>query len=127
MKRRFLLVSGLGLLAFASGCSCTLIGCTNGLRIRLRTAATAPYRIEATSGGFPGATYVYDCPNLDNCFVQEAFFSDYMPQSVTIKVITAAGTTTTTVQPRYEDFEPNGKHCGPTCRVATVEASFPGT
>ena len=111
-----------GLLA-ASGCSCTLIGCQNGLAVILKTEPTVAYRIEATSG-FSGK-YVCECADPKTCI--RPFFADYLPASVTIKVITAAGSTSTTLNPSYEKSEPNGPHCGPTCTLATVEVPFPGS
>ena len=114
-----------GLLLAASGCAveCTLIGCSSGLSIMLKTAPTAAYRIEARSG-FGSGAYVYECADPKAC--GGAFFSDYQPASVIIKVITATGTTTTTVNPTYEKSQPNGKRCGPTCMIAKVEVPFPG-
>ena len=126
MRRHFVLSTAL--LLATSGCingACTLIGCSSGLRVRFLTPPTAPYRIEATSGLPQGAVYVFECVNLAMCNGDSILLTDYLPPSATIKVITAAGTTTTDVTPEYSKFQPNGSRCGPTCTVATVQVSFP--
>jgi hypothetical protein len=128
MKRR---LAGAFALAMSStvavGCECTLVPCQNGLEVQLATPATVPFRIEvSSSGGYPGAAYVYECKNLGSCLGDRAFFPDFQPVTATISVITATDTTKTDVRPSYSEYQPNGSRCGPTCTVARVEIPFPG-
>ena len=126
MRRHFVLIAAV--LLTASACidsACTLIGCSSGLRIQFASPPTTAYRIEATSGFAQGPKYVFDCPNVAMCNAPTIQLNDYLPPTVTINVITAAGTTTTEVNPEYSKFQPNGSRCGPTCTVATVQVPFP--
>jgi hypothetical protein len=126
MRRHFVLATAIALVG--SGCidtACTLIGCSSGLRVKFLTPPSAPYRIEATSGLPQGQVYVFECVNLSMCGADSILLTDYLPPSATIKVITAAGTTTTAVTPEYSNFQPNGSRCGPTCTSATVQVPFP--
>ena len=125
---RRLHVAGLSLLAFSAGCnfarSCTLIGCINGLFVEFSLSAPTAYRVEVR-GTAAQAVYVYECTPAAQCAGGGARFEDYFPETVIIKVITAAGTTTTTATPVYVESHPNGKGCGPTCRSARVTVSAP--
>ncbi len=130
LRRPFRLAAS-ALLTFSLGCSfsieCTLIGCSSGLAVMFSTPATMPYRIEASSAPGLGGSYVFDCPALPGptCGKDEALLRDYFPGSVTIKVITALGTTTTTLSPEYTETYPNGKRCGPACRRGKVTVDLP--
>ena len=120
-------LAGLLLLGFSAGCNfargCTLIGCVNGLIVEFSAPATAPYRIEVRSNAL--TVNVYECTVLNQCYPHGAIFQEYFPGEVTIKVVTAAGTTTTSATPTYRESQPNGEGCGPTCRTARVTVPFP--
>jgi hypothetical protein len=107
--------------------SCTLIGCSNGLRIEFNAPPTSPFRLEASSSFAGGPAYVFECTNVSVCNAQAVFFKDYLPATTKITLTTVAGTTTVDVTPAYSEFQPNGSRCGPTCTVATVQIHYPGT
>ena len=125
---RRLQVAGLVLLAFSAGCnfarSCTLIGCVNGLFVEFSQPTPGPFRVEVR-GTSSMTVHVYECTSATGCGQGLAMFEDYFPQSVTIKLTTAAGTTTMSATPVYTESQPNGKGCGPTCRSARVTVPAP--
>ena len=124
---RLALVIATGLAA--AGCSvfdpgddvCTLAGCQSGLGVELSARPTGPFRVEVTVPGATsgGPTYVYDCPDAARC-VPGAFFPDFAPTHVTVRVTTTAGVVTRSFTPTYRTHSPNGEDCEPTCREATV-------
>jgi hypothetical protein len=121
-RRRFQL-TGVAVLGMSAACSawvdCTLIGCSDMLVVEFDAQPSTPFRVEVTN---PFGTFVsIDCPTGMACRPNGAAFPDFTPATATVKVITAAGTTTTTVSPAYTNVKPNGEHCGPTCRIATVK------
>jgi hypothetical protein len=122
---RLLLSSVLLTLAGCQGITgaCTLIGCHSGLVVQLDRAPAGAYRIEAFVAE-SGPRQVFDCAGVAQCGA-ETRFDDFTPETVTVRVITAAGTTTQTFQPSYSKYQPNGAECGPTCRTAVVTATLP--
>lgn len=122
---RLLLSSVLLTLAACQGITgaCTLIGCHSGLTVKLDGAPAGAFRVEAFVAE-NGPRQVLDCTGVAQCGT-EVRFDNYTPESVTIRVTTAAGVTTQSFQPAYSDYQPNGAECGPTCRTATVTASLP--
>ena len=125
--KRFLSSAAVALLAGCTGIfdgTCTLIGCDSGLSVQLAQVPAGAYRIEVFSGS-GGAHYVFECANAAQCGTA-AFFADYTPASVTIRVTTAAGTREQTAQPAYSTNRPNGPDCEPTCTQAAVTVAFPG-
>ena len=55
------------------------------------------------------------------------FFSDLRVDAVEIRVENERGVTFTEVQPTYEETEPNGPDCPPTCYRAEVTVDTPLT
>ena len=115
--------------SLSAGCSsnpaseervCTLIGCNSGLNIALAGAADGPFRIEATDGT---AVHEFDCPAGARC--ERISFDEFQPESVTVRVIAAGDTATTTSRPTYTTVQPNGPGCPPSCRQATVTVRKP--
>lgn len=106
-----------------AGCTpfgaCTLIGCEDGLSVEFQRPPAGAFRIEASVPGDP-TQYAIDCASAATCF---PMFPGLVAQRVTIRLVTQEGTRTQEFQPRYEDFYPNGRRCGPACRQATV--TFP--
>jgi len=126
MRRKSVLV-WLSIAFAGSACStdCTLIGCLNGLIIEFDKPAAAPYRVELMAPGLgSGQTFVRDCPTANSNPMSE-FFPDYFPTEVTVKITTPSGTVSKAVQPKYEDYFPNGKRCGSACRNAHVAVALP--
>lgn len=112
--------------ATLAGCNpvitCTLIGCHNGLVVQFDRMPTQPFRVEAIVPNDP-AQHVVEC-DANRC--PHVLFPDLLPEQVTIRVTTAAGTRTQEFRPKYENLYPNGRRCGPACRQATVTVQVPG-
>jgi hypothetical protein len=125
--KRFLSTACVALLAGCTGIidgTCTLIGCSSGLTVNLAQAPAGAYRIEVFSS--PGGPhYVWDCGDAAQCGTS-AQFTDFTPESVTIRVTTSAGTLEQTSQVTYDVSRPNGPNCGPTCTQAQVTVALPG-
>lgn len=98
-----------------AGRACTLIGCYDGLSVTVPSAAAVPFRVEAyvASGG---ARYAQTC-NAAPCV---AFFPAFLPQTVTIAVITGTDTASRRFAPVYTVTRPNGPGCDPECRSGSV-------
>ena len=124
------------LLALAAGCDvlgigsthCTLIGCTDGITVRLTALPTGPYRVEILVGSGPGGpSYAYDCAGGSAC-LQDIFFPELVLNSIIVRVTTPLGTRDTEIaNPVYETSRPNGPDCPPLCRQASVTAQLPGS
>lgn len=118
------------LTGLAAGCSsasvpgeetmCTLIGCSSGLTVAIDGPAIGPFTVEASDGSVM-ETFV--CPTGARC--ERATFDDFMPETVTVRIIGGADTATTSAEPTYTTLQPNGPGCPPTCRQATVRARLP--
>ena len=111
--------------AFAPACgltgpTCTLIGCP-GLVIEVTGAPNqVPMTIAVTAPD--GSTRSSTCTAATGSCV--AFFPDFTPASITIRVSTATQATEVTRQPAYELTRPNGPECPPECRNARVPVVF---
>ncbi len=120
---------GLGILvtaaaSFVASCdglgitrACTLIGCDSGLLVQMQGAVPDTVTITAQA---PGATAQTVVCTTSSC-AQYVFFRDFTPASVTLTVRGAGIDIVRTVQPGYRVSQPNGDHCPPTCRQATVQ------
>jgi hypothetical protein len=115
--------------SFAASCSafdptCTLIGCGPSLMIDIVPApTTGSFRVEAL---VPGSDIrrTFECPDASRCS-GVAFFDDFSPEEVVIRVTTQAGTTEQTFRPSYQTFRPNGPRCEPTCRQGRIRFLLP--
>lgn len=105
---------------------CTLAGCAAGLNVHFTTAPTVPFKVEVVSLTSPGAaTYTFDCPDPVRCG-QAAWFPDFTPDWVTVRIITATTTKEyTQLRPEWQTSYPNGPTCGPTCKSAVIVVTFP--
>jgi hypothetical protein len=113
---------------FATACSilapgCTLRGCGPSLTVELTATPASPFRIEALAVGSDDRR-VFECLDVRNC-VAGAWFQDFTPEEVVIRVTTEAGSAEHTVRPVYETHRPNGPRCEPVCRQATVRVPLP--
>jgi hypothetical protein len=98
--------------------ACTLIGCDNGLAVRLSGTPAGPYRVEAWSE-LRIAPQVFECAAGQTC--APVFFADFEGHDVTVRVTTAAGVRTQEFDGvEYETLYPNGRRCGGACEQATV-------
>jgi hypothetical protein len=113
----------------AAGCSsflggqdvCTTAGCDTGLIVQLSARSVVPFRVEAIADG---VTRVFDCPDPTQCG-DLAFFADFTPARVTVRVTTPSGTVAQTSSPSYATHRPNGDDCSPVCRTAVVRVALP--
>lgn len=131
-------------LALASGPSCgtidgacTLIGCADGLRVRLDPPAPQPYRAQVTFPG--GQTIAFQCvsgavqglsgPEVAIAVCEGAGFSVTCTRSpgycttspVTVEVTGSDGARRGAVlSPEYTASRPNGPDCEPTCTAGTA-------
>lgn len=98
--------------------TCTLIGCDDGLAVRLSGTPAGPYRVEAWSE-LRIAPQVFECGAGQTC--PGIFFADFEGHDVTVRVTTAAGVRTQEFSDvEYEAVYPNGRRCGGACQQATV-------
>ena len=111
--------------ATLAGCNpigaCTLIGCFDGLNVQFDRQPTGAYRVEAIVPG-DATPHVVECAS-GTC--GPVMFEGLMPERVTIRVTTAAGTRSQEFTPKYEAQYPNGRRCGAACRNATVTMQLP--
>ena len=127
--RSFLIVAlGIGAL---SGCSifepeaCTLVGCSEGLTVRLTSQPTEPYRIELFTPGAQQPFHSYECDGGEGCS-QGTHSSRLTVSQILVRVTTAAGSLFTEVpNVVYRKTYPNGRGCDPPCLSATVTAEVP--
>ena len=98
--------------------TCTLIGCEDGLAVRLSGVPAGAYRVEAWSE-LRIAPQVFECGAGETC--PPVFFPGFQGNDVTVRVTTAAGVRTQSfADVEYEPLYPNGRRCGGACRQATV-------
>ena len=127
---RFFLVAALGL-GVLSGCSifgpeaCTVVGCFNGLTVRLTSLPTEPYTVELRVPGAQEPIYSYECDGGPSC--EQVIHSPLETLSrISVKVTTDTGLLVTEVlDVDYVETWPNGRDCPPPCRNATVTAEVP--
>jgi hypothetical protein len=105
---------------------CTLLGCYDGIIVHLAAMPSGPFQIEARPTGAEGATaYVYKCDQALPC-QQDVFFSNLIADHIFVTVLTAGHRRETEIFPiSYTTSHPNGPHCEPACRRATVTAQIP--
>jgi hypothetical protein len=103
------------------GQGCTEIGCFDGLRVVVQGVADVEYEVVASE--LDGATQTGACQAVSDgtCSV---FFFQYYPSEVTLHVTGADQSLSITLQPAYEESQPNGPDCPPTCRLSTVEVDL---
>jgi hypothetical protein len=117
--------------ALLAGCTggingaCTLIGCQSGLTVNLAQAPAGSYSIEVfTPSSQNGAHYVFQCASAASCGTT-AFFAEFTPASVVVRITTETGGREEYVTPSYQKSRPNGPNCGPECIQATVTVALP--
>lgn len=119
------LILTIGLLLLLTGCTsneevpqaCTMIGCESGVRVEFAQAPPHPFTVQVT---FPdGTSQSASCDRPGSC-VDGVFFAGDTPDRVTVRVTTATGTATHSLEPVYRSTQPNGPDCPPTCRQGTV-------
>jgi hypothetical protein len=126
MKRRSLLLGLLTLLACTNGdptlIACTEIGCDSGIRVRFDQAPPPETIVTMTVTG--SAPRVVRC-GIDAPCDDGVWFSGLTPDRVVVTVSTPEGEWEQEMRPDYEEFQPNGPDCPPTCIVAELMAELP--
>lgn len=97
---------------------CTLIGCDSGIELVLENPPTGAYRIEAYVYS-EGPRYVYRCERQSGCN-DRVFLAEFTPYRVFVEVISESGAQRYEVVPTYQESQPNGPNCPPTCRKAVI-------
>ena len=118
------------IIAAVPGCSnpfggraCTLIGCDDGITVTFD--APPPHGTLVELDGSSGVPWRVECGVDWNCDAG-IFFSDFTPDHISVRVVTPAGEAMESFQLTYQEFQPNGDGCPPTCRTATVAMGLPG-
>ena len=101
--------------------ACTLRPCGPTLVVQLAAAPAGSVRVEATDAATKEER-VFECST--SCEAS-AWFTDFKPQTVTVRVTTSAGTVERTLQPSYASVRPNGSGCEPVCPEARVSMPLP--
>ena len=99
------------------GHDCTLIGCFDGLQVDIRGLADTEYEVVAE--GLEGESRTGECV-VSSDGTCRVMFVGFYPSEVTLSVTGADQQVSVKLQPAYEESQPNGPDCPPTCRNATV-------
>lgn len=103
--------------------ACTHIGCTNGLLVHLAALPTGPFKVEYLVNGAVKAEA--NCDGTTRC-AQDFEFKATVPDGVSIRVTTNAGTRVTEFgRLTFVRSRPNGPRCEPECLRANVTAQVP--
>ena len=94
---------------------CTLIGCSDGLGVRVTGVTEGTATIEIR--GLAGAPETRTCTGPDHCAIG-IFLEDQMPEQVTVTVTVGDRVQTMEADPVYRTSRPNGPSCEPECRQA---------
>ncbi|NIN70965.1 MAG: hypothetical protein GTO46_03300 [Gemmatimonadetes bacterium] len=99
---------------------CTLIGCSDGLFVELagKVPATCAVHLSATNW----APRIFECSDMVAGDTALSYFlTDFYPDELTVGVFWDNSVVVQTFTPTYEDVQPNGPGCLPTCRLGTVK------
>lgn len=101
-----------------TGRPCTEIGCSDGLYVVVQGTPGLEFAVvAATSAGDERTVSCVVDPD-GSCL---AGFYGFLPDEVTLAVSGGGQQVSVTLEPAYEDVQPNGPGCPPICRQATVE------
>ena len=104
---------------------CTLVGCDSGTTVHLAALPSGPFQIAVRFPGVHDVAYIYDCGPNAECR-QDVFFPGLVAFRLYVTVTAAGRTRVTEVwQIPYTSSRPNGPHCEPECRRATITAQIP--
>jgi hypothetical protein len=113
---------GLACSAFTSEGPCTLIGCSDGLVVRVDGAGDGPTTIELRVPLRPPV--VRTCGGPAHCAAGVQFENE-TPEHVTIVVTSGDREQVMDAEPAYVTSRPNGPDCEPECRQAVVTVALP--
>jgi len=99
---------------------CTLIGCTDGINILLRSSLPNSATIEIS---YNGMSKSISCAQ-SLCSANNIFFENIMPASFSVKVSNNGEVLhESTHSPTYKSNQPNGPDCPPDCKQAEITIS----
>ncbi len=133
-----LLLAVIGILAspYSPIRMCTLMGCTDSLKITLSAEPTQTYEVLVTaptgesrsvscSPGESEPSYTSSSGTMTICDHGTITFMNFSPKQVIIKITWSSGSYTATGLPAYEAFRPNGRYCPPECSIGKLQVSLP--
>lgn len=104
--------------------ACTLIGCTDGISVRVAELPQSVYTVELLLPD--GEVLSMEClRSAAGVCASEVFFDGITPPELAVRLTTASGTRTETFRPTYVSHQPNGPGCSPICRQATITMALP--
>ena len=95
--------------------ACTMIGCSNGLSIRVNSTQTSNYSVTVSANN--QVIGRFDCTAGQQCM---NFIENQTPDSISVVIQSSGGTVTRSYRPEYQNNRPNGPNCPPECKQATV-------
>jgi len=111
---------------------CTLIGCQDALELTFSREPPGQYSVQLTTS--TGETRSVSCTNGEFSSADDTSYIcktgiisiyNFTPASVTVEIRWQGGSYTTSGQPTYTSFQPNGPSCPPTCRVGKMLVELP--
>ena len=118
MASLFLVVVLFGCNAPPEPVACTMIGCSNGLSIRVNGTLTSNYTVTVSANNQVIGTF--NCTAGQQCM---NFIENQTPATISVVIQGAGQKITRAYQPEYQNSRPNGPDCPPQCRQATVVVS----
>lgn len=100
---------------------CTLIGCSDSLYIRVRTADSMVVGTFTGTITADGTSQQFACPSA-RCDGNAFVFSD-TPNHVRVEVSTPSASGSVEIDPIYEESRPNGPNCSPVCKSGQLEVT----
>ena len=97
--------------------ACTLMGCSSGLQVEIRSPPEGAFRLEAEA---PGSSGRYVVPCADGASCRNVLLQDFTPSQVRIRIVSDDGEAAWLAEPVYRDHRPNGPGCPPVCRIGSV-------
>jgi hypothetical protein len=124
---RYLALPVLLIVILFAGCSafdeqaCTLIGCEDGLSLRLIDAPMDQFLLEVEEA--EGEIHQFECGTRHHCD-GAVFIPGVSADRVTVRVTVNESVVEREVALTYDLVQPNGPGCPPICRQATAEVSL---
>lgn len=104
------------------GKACTLIGCVDGLTVKLTGKTASQFSLEVVPAD--GQKWTIQCPTGGSnaiCFpANEVLIQKFTPAEVTITATVDGKNTTKTFKPTYTQVNPNGPDCPNQCKQGHV-------
>lgn len=109
---------------------CTLMACRDSLEIDLTKEPPTEYTLIVTAPS--GESVRVSCnpgersaQSSATCQLGKVTFFDFTPSSVTVEITWQGGRFTTSGNPSYHIFQPNGPSCPPDCQAGSFTVTLP--